>query len=508
MPQTPDRSTQQIRQMIDRKPDAAEQQAFDVIVVGGGIYGVCLALEATRLGLRALLLEQADFGSTTTWNTGRIIHGGIRYLQRLDFLQSRKMARERRWFLRSFPDLVRPTPFVMPLYGLRLKRPSIFRAGSVVNDLIAFDRNRDVPNDRKLPRGGVLTPSEAVDMFPFIQRAGLAGAGVWHDAMLASPQRLIIEMLHWASDLGAVALNYVKASQLVVKSGKVLGIEAVDQVTQNELQFRGSTVFNCTGPFATKLAARFDQNSPGPRNQVRLTKVLVSRSSLSQAALAVETPAPDAHVYFMCPCLNGTIVGGLHSPLGGGGFSAAEERSTVLKLLEAINTALPNLDLAPSEVLRVWSGVQPADGSSSTRLAKRASVYEHARHGGPDGLISVIGPKFSSARRVAESALRNTGNGRWRKLSYRPNSDRPQTRKAPLNLHDRKAFLNTTDAVAASAIKKLISEESVVQADDLLLRRTDWLCDATATNEVTARMHRLMHDEPNLYQKQAPNGDA
>jgi len=108
--------------MIKRAPAAAAAQRFDLAVIGAGIHGVCLALQAAERGLRVLLLERADFGSGASGNSLRVVHGGLRYLQSLDVARFRESVAERRWFARTFPGLVEPLPCLMPLYAEGLLR--------------------------------------------------------------------------------------------------------------------------------------------------------------------------------------------------------------------------------------------------------------------------------------------------------------------------------------------------------------------------------------------------
>jgi len=198
--------------MIQRQPDDAAGQRYDLVIVGGGVYGIALLLEASRRGVKALLLEQGDFGSETSWNSLRIVHGGLRYLQSLDLPRFRESVGERRWFLQHFPDLVRPLPCLMPLYGEGLKRPGVFRLALATNSLLSSTRNRGVSPASHLPAGGVLSASETLERFPTAAQDGLQGSALWYDAVMPDSQRLLIEMLHWACACGGTALNYVQAT--------------------------------------------------------------------------------------------------------------------------------------------------------------------------------------------------------------------------------------------------------------------------------------------------------
>ena len=126
--------------MIRRDPDAAVSREHDLIVVGGGIYGACLAVEPARRGLRPLLLERGDFCAATTWNSLRILNGGFRYLTKRDLPRFRESGSECRWFSRTFPDLVRPIECLMPLYGEGLKRPVFLASALWLNDRLSSER--------------------------------------------------------------------------------------------------------------------------------------------------------------------------------------------------------------------------------------------------------------------------------------------------------------------------------------------------------------------------------
>ncbi len=202
--------------MIRRDPPGAATTSYDLIVLGGGIYGASVALEAARSGYRPLLLERADFGGATTWNSLRIVHGGLRYLQTFDLPRIRESVKERRWFLAHFPELVRPLPCLMPLHSRGLQRPSLLRLVLSLNDLFSWDRNRGVPENVRLPLGRMLSARETAVVYPEVPRAGLRGAAKWYDAAMSSSQRVLIEMLHWACAAGANRLTQSPSTSAAV----------------------------------------------------------------------------------------------------------------------------------------------------------------------------------------------------------------------------------------------------------------------------------------------------
>ena len=271
---------------IARQPEKNAARRHDVIVIGGGIYGVALAFEAGRHGYDALLLERDDFGGGTSWSSLRILHGGLRYLQTLDLRRFRESVAERRWFLRHFPDLVRPLPCLMPLYEHGLKRPSLMRVALACNDLLSMDRNWGLEGGAKLGRGGVLSARETARIFPQVDRRGLAGGAFWCDAVMLSSERLLIELLGWACRCGATALNYLEAERPIVDGDGIAGLEARDRVTGRAHQFQASRVINATGSWSRLVARRMDRDIAPLFRPTLAFNLLINRPPIADVAVA------------------------------------------------------------------------------------------------------------------------------------------------------------------------------------------------------------------------------
>ncbi|MHC4710388.1 MAG: FAD-dependent oxidoreductase, partial [Planctomycetota bacterium] len=229
---------------IIRDPVGFAEQTYDLIIIGGGIYGVMLSFEASKRGLKSLLLEKADFGGATTFNCLRILHGGFRYLQSLDLKRFKESVAERSWFLKTFPGLVKPLPCLMPLYGNGLPRPSIVRLANSMNDTLSRNRNSGISPERRLPNGEVLNASQTKEICPLIHPNGLKGGVVWYDAIMPDSQRIVIELLRWACGNGASALNYVEAEELLIEDRKVKGVGAKDLETGELFEFKSDVVIN------------------------------------------------------------------------------------------------------------------------------------------------------------------------------------------------------------------------------------------------------------------------
>ena len=173
-----------------RDLDRLTDRTFDVLVVGGGIYGLTIAYDAAQRGLSVALVERDDFGSGASFNHLRTIHGGLRYLQSIDVGRARESVRERRTVARIAPQAVRPLPFAVPLYRSLTRGKMVMRAGFALDRIVSAGRNRGVPASHRLPGGRVVGRSSAIQRFPGLRRRGLTGAAIFHDYVTTEPDRL------------------------------------------------------------------------------------------------------------------------------------------------------------------------------------------------------------------------------------------------------------------------------------------------------------------------------
>lgn len=461
-----------------RDPAGAAGQAWDLIVVGGGIQGVALTLEASRRGLATLLIERDDFGGATTWSSLRIVHGGLRSLQSLDLPRYRESVAERRWFLRNFPDLVVPLPCLMPLYtpprGGRLRRRSAFRLALAANRFLSRHRNAGVRPDRHLPPGRLLNPEETVQIFPGADRDGLRGGALWYDGAITEPARLLIEMLRWASACGAGALNYVEATGLLVEGEKVTGLRAVDRASGRGLELRAPAVVSCAGPWSRALAARFDRDLPELFRPVLGFNVLLDCEPPSRCAVAVAAPGPKSQTWFISPFgwTGRTLAGTRYLPaapdLGAG--PRAEDVAAFLADLEA---ALPGFAAWSAPVAQVLWGWLPATADGGSVPSSHPVVHDHGAAGGPAGLWSVSGVKLTTARGVAERVLGRVLARRGLPLPARLPVERPPADPPPPLSHLLHLMSREPETVRET-LQGIAARQAVVRMEDLLWRRTDW----------------------------------
>jgi glycerol-3-phosphate dehydrogenase len=462
---------------ILRDPQSAAAGSYDLIVIGGGFHGVMLTLEAARRGLSVLLVERDDFGGATSWNSLRIVHGGLRYLQSFDLHRHRESVTERSWLLHSFPDLVEPLPCLMPLWspprGGELRRRWALWTALAADRLLAAERRADRP----LPAGRLLDTDATVALFPGVDRNGLQGGALWHDARITDTPRLLMEALRWACRCGARALNYTEATRLRVDGGRVAGVEAMDRETGRRLALWAPVVVSCAGPWSRLLAARWDRDLPALFRPVLAFNLLFDVAAPSRAALALAAPERGAQTWFLVPWQGRLLAGTAYAAAGPDtDLGAGPTEEQIARFLTSLSKALPGCGLARDRVRHVFGGWLPAAGSSPKSAAVpagRTVIHDHGAGGGPAGLISVSGVKLTTSRAVAEKVLVRVFAQLGERLPEPGRIERPvPTPPLPLD-----AFLDLAgrDRGAAGAyLRGIMERESVVHMDDLLLRRTDW----------------------------------
>lgn len=472
--------------MIERDLDAVQGARFDVIVVGGGIYGVATALESAARGLRPLLLERADFGGATSASTLRIIHGGLRYLQSLDLSRFRRSVEQRRWWLKQFPELVRPFRCLMPLEGRGLRRRSVLRLALAANDLLSLDRNRGLGPEHRIRSGRILNEEETLALFPGYPQEGLAGAGLrgaalWQDASMDRPHRLLMEMIRWMVASGGIALNYVKAHELLKEDGRVTGLVAVDELTDREFDVRGPVVVNTAGPWSREVSRRFDREQAELFRPSLAFNVLLRKKLPATVAVALSPPRPDTPTYFLRPYGDRIFAGTFHAPWEGGVVADPEPDETQLEeFLGDLNEVVPDLAVGTEHIVRTYSGLLPATRSGSAEVRRHPIVVDHSTGDGVEGFLSVSGVKFTTAPAVAAqvvdrivdhpSVSPKTAVADWKRMQ----ESRPPIRSVPSASALDVLRQPEPPRGAIDQIRKIAREESVIYAEDLIERRLDW----------------------------------
>ena len=371
-----------------------------MLVAGGGIYGLTIAYDAAQRGLAVALVERGDFGAATSFNHLKTIHGGLRYLQSADFRRMRESNRERRAFGRIAPRFVAPLAFAMPTRLSLTRNPLAMRTALALDAIVGRDRNNGVHGSRHLPAGRVISGAECRDLFDGAI-GSVASAAMWHDYQMTHGDRLTLSFAEAAFKHGAVMANYVEACAPVRNGGRIAGLEARDTLTGQAFDIRARMVVNALGPWGATLLDRAGVPTRWP--MLKAMNLVTSRAA-RQAALVA--PMRGGRSLVMLPWQGRTLIGTSESVDERQADDQAVKRGEVDAFLGEINETFPALELKAGEIALVHRGIVPAvAGAGRLSLLGHSRIIDHSVDGGPPGIISVVGVKYTTARIVAERTV-------------------------------------------------------------------------------------------------------
>ena len=453
---------------------------FDLLVVGAGIFGACAAWDASLRGLSVAVVDQDDFGSATSANSLRIVHGGLRYLARGHIRQMRESIRERSALLRIASGLVRPLEVVVPTYGHVAQGRMAHAAALALNDLISFQRNRDLDRFSHIPGGRLLSRDECLTSFPWFRRERLTGGAVWYDAQLRHPERLTLSFLKSAARLGAQPANYLRVDRLLTCAGAVQGAAVTDRLTGTQFEVRARVVLVAAGPWTERIVNTAVLTPISPETLLPLSKHalamnVVVRRRLAEVAVGVrarsgsqEDPVCGGRRFLFCaPQGEGTVLGTWYAA------SAEDQESTraygAKALVKEFNDACPGLELTHPDVINCqWGWLPLKNGKEPGRpdaLAERPRIIDHGAAQGVRHLISVEGVKLTTARLVVERAIDRVFVSLGRAI--------PPCRTAEQQLDDSTVVPpEITDTLSEEEIFRAVRQEMSVKLSDLVFRRT------------------------------------
>ncbi|NIR51196.1 glycerol-3-phosphate dehydrogenase/oxidase [candidate division KSB1 bacterium] len=395
------------------------EKQFDVLVIGGGIYGVCAAWDAALRGLSVALIEKKDFGSATSSNSLKIIHGGLRYLQHADFKRMRESISERSTLMRIAPHLVHPLPCLMPTYGHAVKGREVMALALFINDLVGFDRNKGGDPQKSIPGGRIVSKSECRDLIPSVDEEGLTGAALWYDCQVYNAERMLISILHSAVEAGAVVANYVEMTRFTKSGERITGVQAKDAISGDTFEIRAQVIINNTGPWVNDILRRLNGRQVETNTKLSSAmNIVVRRQLFSKYAVGVWSKSNFAdsdaiiskgsRLYFITPWRNYSVIGTTHGHYKGEANEFQISEDDVGTFLSELNQALPTLHLKREDICLVYSGMLPVDAREQTgdvKLLKQYQIIDHKVRDGLEGLLSVVGVKYTTARDVAQRTV-------------------------------------------------------------------------------------------------------
>ncbi|WDP90775.1 MAG: FAD-dependent oxidoreductase [Desulfobacter sp.] len=365
-----------------------------------------LAYEASNQGKKVLVLEKDRFGSQTSSNSLRIIHGGLRYLQKMHLRRFFESVAERQWFLQNFRTHVFPMKCLMPLYNRGLHRPGVLRAALLANDILSNKRNRGLDRTRQIPNGKIISPREVIRFFPRVDRQNLTGGAVWTDAFMPDPKGLMDEVIYMACRKGVIFHDRVKVNGLKIKNKKIYGVKTWDLSNGDKCDYLGKVVVNTAGPWCRNILKYAGIDEADFFYPSLAWNVLFNRPALGKTAIAVTPIKKNARTYFIVPLRGRLLAGTGHQPWddGKGVDNPQPSDDQIRSFISDINTAVPGLSLTQAQIVKIYSGILPAERRNTSMLKCSESIIDHK----PEikNFYSISGVKFTTSRKVAQKALK------------------------------------------------------------------------------------------------------
>ena len=364
---------------------------YDVVIIGGGMAGAGAARDLALRGVSVALVEKGDFASATTAYSSKLIHGGLRYLELFDFGLVRESLRERETLGRLAPHLVRPLPFLVPIYRDSSRGLIKVRIGLTLYHWLSPGRHRE--------RYRVLRPVDTLSLEPAIRAEDLRGAGYYFDDLLVFPERLCLENVLSACRHGARAFNYAQVEAFVRDArGRMSGVRVRDLLTDRVVTLSARIVVNATGPWVDELRALGGVSERGPRILRRTKGIHCLLPRLTDRAVYHSTS--DDRMVFVIPWREFSLVGTTDTDFQGDLDRLSATRDEVSYLLGEVRKALPDPRVAFEQVVYTYAGVRPLSYEEGKRESDVSRAHKVVAE--EDGrFLSITGTKLTCFRSLA-----------------------------------------------------------------------------------------------------------
>jgi glycerol-3-phosphate dehydrogenase len=429
-------------------------QRYDIAVIGGGITGVGIARDAALRGLKIALFEKGDYASGTSSKSSKMVHGGLRYLEHGEIGLVFESVSERRVQMRVAPHLVRPLPFLIPIYKGAKPGFELMNVGLWIYDSLALFR---APRMHKTFRG----MKAALQLEPQLKPDGLRGALEYYDCA-TDDARLTLENAIDAANLGADCRTYTEVTRFERRSdGRITGVAIKDRLTGEQSVVEAKVVVLAAGAWTDEMIRRFE--IPMERPLLRRTKgvhIVLPREKLPLARAITLISPVDGRVMFALPWRERTVLGTTDTDFTGSADEVAADVDDVKYLCESGNGYFPGAELEPSDVISTWAGLRPLIAAPPNVDESQIS-REHEVFTRKDGLVIIAGGKLTTYRRMAREAVEKT-LGLLTELEESYDAKKITTKDRPL---PGAAGLTQTDLEGVAAVGRTLMTEYQLDAD-------------------------------------------
>ena len=443
---------------MQRSLDAFTQGPFDLAVVGGGITGAGVALDAASRGYSVALLERGDYAAGTSSRSSKMVHGGLRYLQNFDLGLVREALLERALMVRLAPHLVYPTPFLVAALGAE-RRDRKLGLGLNMYDVMATTRAGRSRRERRAAREEeedsywspdrhrTIDRDEVLELVPALAPGEPKDAYLFYDCQ-TDDVRLVLTVLGEAERFGAVMLNGAEVTEVLSENGKATGVAFVEEESGERMEVGADHVVNATGVFADRIRP---EELLGEEDVPRIapsrgTHLLIDGVDLPMGEAACIVPAGEGRMIFSLPWYGRTLVGTTDNDFEGDTAHPRPAQDDIAYLLDAVNDFF-GTSLGESDLVGAYAGVRPlistGDPRKSVDISRKAELYETS-----SGMLTITGGKLTTWRRMAKQTVD--------RLVEREGREAPcRTDEIPLGMPARPEDLEAPDGVGEEALAQL-----------------------------------------------------
>ncbi len=380
---------------VNRKENLQKiaKDSYDLVVIGGGITGAGIALDASARGIKVLLLEKGDFASGTSSKSTKLIHGGLRYLKQFDFWLVKEVGSERAIVHKLAPHLVIPEKMLLPLIEGGSYGKWLTSIGLKVYDILA-----QVSGDDKRQ---MLEKKEAMKLEPLLPKKILNGAGYYAEYR-TDDARLTLENLKTSLQFGAQLFNYAKVTDFIYDDEQVVGVKFTDTIFGDAYNVSSKYVINAAGPWVDELRS-VNQSKKGKRLHLTKGVHLVFPKEKLPVKQSVYFDIPDGRRMFAIPRGKVTYVGTTDTNYNLDKDHVTTDIADAIYLVSAVNNMFPDIELELDDIISSWAGLRPLiheEGKSASELSRKDEIFTS-----DTGLVSIAGGKLTGYRKMAERAV-------------------------------------------------------------------------------------------------------
>ena len=380
----------------------SEQNQFDLIVIGAGINGLGILRDAAERGLRVALVEQEDFCYGVSAYSGRLVHGGLRYLEHGDIPLVRESLRERELLFKVAPHLVKPIRMIMPFYSRNTRPAWMIRLGMIAFDVLSFDKT--------VKAHRILSKKAVKQRFTGMAETGLSGAALFTEGQVEYAERLCTELAVAAAEAGAEIFIHSKVTNFVIENGRVVGVKA-RKTGGADFELRAPLTVNAGGPWVDSvLHGESDKAAIASKRLIGGSKgshIIVDPFEGAPTDIVYYESQTDGRLVLVIPWMGRYMIGTTDRLFDKEPGAARCDMDEIDYLLTEVNILMPEAKLTLDDVLYTYSGVRPlpyAPGVKEWKIPRSHIVLDHASTGYP-GLHSIVGGKLTTYRQLAEDSV-------------------------------------------------------------------------------------------------------